>query len=92
MTDTTRRGFLAVAGVGAAGIAAVSVVGSRSGSASAGVVETNAVTELASNASGAIVAYVKDVRDGQISLMVGERAVVIRDKDLVARLSNAAKK
>jgi hypothetical protein len=92
MTDTTRRGFLAVAGVGAAGVAAAAVVGSGSNSATEPETTTKAGTELPAGASGSLVAYVNDVRDGHVSVLVGEREVVIRDKELVARLANAVAK
>jgi hypothetical protein len=90
MSDTSRRGFLAIAGVGAAGVAAASVVGASS----AGAIESKSTTDAAlpHGAAGSIVAYVGDVKDGQVSVMVGERAVVVHDKDLVARLARVAAK
>ena len=38
----------------------------------------------------AVVAYVQDHRSDTIRLMVGEREVVVRDRDLVTRILNAA--
>lgn len=37
-----------------------------------------------------VVAHVRDVASGHIDIYVGERHVVLRDKDIAARLSNAA--
>jgi hypothetical protein len=34
---------------------------------------------------------VTDVRTSEVALLVGEREVVVHDKDLVARLNHAAK-
>jgi hypothetical protein len=101
MSDTSRRGFLAIAGAGVAGVAVASVAGSA-GSAATGssspaadsavpvAQELAGGTELPAAASGSLVAYVNDVRDGRLSVMVGEREVVIRDREIVARLANAA--
>jgi hypothetical protein len=48
-------------------------------------------TQLPSDASGSLVAYVTDVRSGQLSVLVGDREVVIHDQEIVARLAQAAK-
>jgi hypothetical protein len=85
MNSPSRRGFLAVAGVGAAGVAAATVIGSGS-SASASPAPDITLPE---GASGSIVAYITDVQNGHMSVMVGERAVVIHDRELVARLAHA---
>jgi hypothetical protein len=37
-----------------------------------------------------VVAYVKDHRSSELRLMVGEREVVVHDRDLVNRILNAA--
>jgi hypothetical protein len=92
MSDTTRRKFLAAAGVGAAGVAVVGVtgVGAGSGTAAGQPIQAPSGAKLPAGASGALVAYVNDVQAGQISVMVGEQEVVISDHDLVARLAIAA--
>ncbi len=96
--DPSRRTFLAVAGVGAAGVAAASVVAPRlfSGSGSTAAPSTGevmgGVTALPSDASGSLVAVVKDVQNGLVSVLVGEHEVIVRDRELVARLATAAKK
>jgi hypothetical protein len=82
MSDTTRRGFLAAAGLGtAAGVVAATV-----GSGNADAAETEA---LPAGASGAMAAYVQDVRKGEVALMIEGREVVVKDKRLVARLASA---
>ena len=92
--DPSRRTFLAVAGVGAAGIAAASVVAPRlfSGSDSSAAPSTGDITALPHDASGSLVAVVKDVQNGLVSVLVGEHEVIVRDRELVARLATAAKK
>lgn len=37
-----------------------------------------------------VVAYVSDAESDELTLMVGEREVVLRDRDLVTRILNAA--
>jgi cell division ATPase FtsA len=82
MSRTSRRGFLVLAGTGAAaaGITAV---------ASSAEARPARVTTPA-NATGSLVAHVHDVHGDAVSLMVGEREVVVHDADLVARLARAA--
>ena len=76
MGDSTRRGFLAMAGMGAAAVGV-------------GVATPAAASEQRS--SGPLVAYVRDVRRGEIAVMVGEHEVVVRDRDLVNRLVHASR-
>lgn len=88
MSESTRRGFLKVAGAGAAvGVAAVAVTAatkSESGSGSAA-----AAPAVPAGATGPLVAYVRDVRGSEVSVLVGETEVVVRDADLVSRLAAA---
>jgi hypothetical protein len=42
------------------------------------------------DAAGSLVAYVADVHDDTVTLMVGEREIAVRDRELVARLARAA--
>jgi hypothetical protein len=76
MGNSTRRGFLAMAGVGAAAVGA-------GGSSRAAAAEQRS--------TGPLVAYVRDVRRGEIAVMVGEHEVVVRDRDLVNRLVHASR-
>ncbi|MDX6324404.1 MAG: hypothetical protein QOK15_758 [Nocardioidaceae bacterium] len=81
MGQTSRRTFLNSAGAGAA--VGVVGIGASSASASAAVRQGNAAQET-------VVAYVEDHQGSQVRLLVGEREVVVRDRDLVVRLLNAA--
>jgi len=80
MNDPTRRGFLVIAGAGAAAVGAATVA------PAAGAAPVRAP----SGASGPLVAYVSDMQSGEVTLMVGEREVVVHDRDLAARLARAA--
>ena len=85
MSDTSRRKFLAVTGAGAAAAAGAVGIGIGSGPASAG--ETR---RTPGSARETVVAYVKDHNSSELRLMVGEREVVVNDRDLVTRILNAA--
>jgi len=81
MSETNRRKFLAAAGAGAA----AGVVGITAGPAFAGgpVRSGNAAKET-------VVAYVRDHHSSEVTLLVGEREVVVNDRDLATRILNAA--
>jgi hypothetical protein len=79
MSDTSRRNFLAAAGVGAAATAAAL---GTAGSAEA--------RPSARRATEPVLALVDDPDDGVVRLLVGDREVVVRDRDLAIRLLNAA--
>jgi hypothetical protein len=78
MTDTSRRKFLAATGVG---VAAAGTLG-MAGPAEARPGERAAREQ--------VLAYVPDHRLNEVRLLVGEREVVVQDRDLVVRLLNAA--
>ena len=80
MSEASRRGFLAMAGAGAAaaGVAAVSTP------ASAAPVKAHQGTHV----EGSLVAHVRDVKTGQVSVMVEGREVVVTDHALVAHLTS----
>lgn len=82
MTDSTRRGFLAMAGAGtvAVGVAALAPAASASTPTRGGAVAV----------SGPVVAYIHDVSKGELAVMIGEREVIVHDPDLVNRLAQAA--
>lgn len=81
MNESTRRGFLGMAGAGAAAIGAA---------AFAPVALGKDEGRRSITSAQPLVAHVTDPRRGQLSLMVGEREVVVQDRDLVARLIDAA--
>ena len=89
MDEATRRKFLIMAGIGAATTAGAAVAAST-GIAAEPARDAAAPLALPASASGPMVAYVEDVRSGRLAVMVGETEVVVRDPDLVARLSRAA--
>jgi hypothetical protein len=81
MSETSRRQILAATGAGVA----AGTVGLTMGPAQAG--EARRTT---SSARESVVAYVEDHGSDTLRLMVGEREVVVHDRDLVARILNAA--
>ena len=83
MDDSSRRAFLATTAVGAVGVGVAAVApGAQAASTHR--------HEVPAHAAGALVAHVADVQGDTVTLMVGEREVVVRDRDLVARLTRAA--
>jgi hypothetical protein len=85
MNDSTRRGFLVMVGTGAATAAAAAV-------APAALADDDHRQDEGTRVSSRepLVAHVTDPRQGDVALMVGEREVVVHDRDLVARLVDAA--
>lgn len=96
MVNPTRRRFLATAGAGAAAVgigAVVPVAMSGNSHQSAKAAEAALAPEPAQmphNASGQLVAWIGDVDDDTVTLMVGDRDVTIHDRDLVTRLAASA--
>ena len=83
MEKSTRRGFLATAAVGAVGVGAAAVApGAEAATANR--------REVPSDAAGPLVAHIADVHGDTVTVMVGEREVVVHDRDLVVRLARAA--
>ena len=81
MTETNRRSILAAMGAGAA----ATTVGLTSGPAAA-----TEARRTRDSAREAVVAHVSDHRSHELRLYVGEREVVVHDRDLVTRILNAA--
>lgn len=83
MPDSTRRGFMKFAGTGAAAVGIAAIAPSATANA--------APKELAlpKAASGSMVAYIHDVKSGQLAVMVEGREVTITDHQLVAKLAHA---
>ncbi len=79
MAEVTRLGFMK-SSVGAA--AGVTLIGSLT-AASADAKERPAGSEP-------LVVFVKDPASGEISLMTGDREVIVHDRQLAARLARAA--
>jgi hypothetical protein len=87
MSDTSRRKFLAAAGIGAAGT--VGLTGT-SASAATSAASTASRDSDSDSARQPVVAYIEHHFSDRIHLMVGEREIVVHDRDLVNRILNAA--
>jgi 3-hydroxyisobutyrate dehydrogenase-like beta-hydroxyacid dehydrogenase len=87
MAKVTRRGFLQQAAAGTATIGAMMAVPELTdiAEASGPPLKEQAARELA----GPVVAHVRNLRTGEIAVMVGTREVVYRDPKFVARLKRA---
>jgi hypothetical protein len=81
MSDLTRRGFVKNSAGAAAGMTvAGALVAAGEAEAKGGAV-----------GSEPVVAYVKDPRKGDISLMSGDHEVVVRDRKLAAQIARKAR-
>lgn len=79
MSELTRRGF---------------VKASAGAAASASVLAALAAEQAQAREqgrSGPVVAYVKDARSGEVSVMSGDREVTVRDSQLAAQIVRAAR-
>jgi hypothetical protein len=87
MTDSapgaSRRNFLAVAGVGAAAAGAAAIL--PTGSAGAATPASRGPAH-----PGPLVAYVRDTATGEVAVHVGEREVVVHDRELALRIARIA--
>jgi hypothetical protein len=79
VSDLTRLGFVKTSAGAAASITAVGALVASQADADEGPV-----------ASDPVVAYVKDPRNGEISVMSGDREVTVRDRKLAAKIARAA--
>jgi hypothetical protein len=90
MSDATRRGFLVFAGAGTAAAVGATVAGPKLFGDQA---DTAASTPLQAadlaNAESFVV-HVKDVKSGQLAILVGDREVLVTDRELASRLAGAA--
>ena len=78
MSDTTRRGFVKNSAAAAAGMTVV------------GALVAEQADAKAAAKSGPVVAYIRDPRTGEISVMAGEREVKLHDRKIAARIARAA--
>lgn len=88
MSKLTRKGFLGKTSMGAAAIAAVVSVPGL-----AHVPEVEAAPEFKlrpEELRGPVVAHVRNVKTGEIAVLVGTREIVYRDPQFVKRLLKAA--
>ena len=84
MSETSRRQILAATGAGVAA-GTVGLSGLTIGPANAGEAR-----RTASSARESVVAHIPDHTSGTLHVYVGEREVVVHDRDLVTRILNAA--
>jgi hypothetical protein len=81
MSDTSRRNLIAAGGAGVA----AGAVGLTINPAHASEARPSAY-----GAKESVVAYVHNHRSSEVRLMVGEREIVVHDRDLATRILNAA--
>ena len=89
MTDATRRGFLVFAGAGTAAAAVGAVAGAQMLKADDDTAVSRRLTAAELENAESFVVHVKDVRSGQMAIMVGEREVLVTDRELAERLAGA---
>ena len=90
MTECTRRSFLVHASIGVAGGALLGgfpALPARAGSPVEGAAPPGATGPAPVDG---LIAHVRDVQTGEISVMVGTREVVHRDRSLAVRLLDIA--
>jgi hypothetical protein len=92
MEKLTRRSFLKAAGV-ATGAAVVAGPAGLTGAASASAAEEPAVAVDPSGATPAemVVAYIRDEKRGEVTVLWGENEQTYRDRALARRLKRAAR-
>ena len=96
MSDITRRSFLKQSGVTAAAAGAVVATPKvlRGPASKKSTAERPARTTTAArkaNATRTLVVHVPDTAKSELRILVGDREVVLHDRDMVTRLSRAAR-
>jgi len=83
MSDLTRRGFVKNSAAATAGITVLGALLAE---------QADAKTDgTGGHGSKAVVAYVRDPRKGDISVLTGDREVHVRDRKLAAAIARAAR-
>ena len=94
MAQFSRRAFLAYTGAAGAAAAVASVGAAVPAGADSGQLETAAGSRgdgaAAPTAGEALVAHVRNLKTGEISLFSGNRLVTVYDRPLAARLVRAS--
>jgi hypothetical protein len=92
MPGHSRRQFIRNVGLGAAAAGVAAAVPAGLDSVRAGVTRGPETADRGDGtvAEGSLVAYVRDVRSGEIRLMVGEREIVYTDRELARSLARRA--
>jgi len=92
MSKVSRRSFMKRSAVAGAGAAAIAGLGGASGAAKALAAPGPRSERPAAEPSGEpVVAYVRAGSSGEVTVMVGEREVVRRDRELARRILRAAR-
>ncbi|MGH2387433.1 MAG: hypothetical protein ACRDIE_04455 [Chloroflexota bacterium] len=91
MAKLTRGSFLKQASVGAATIGAFAALPGMTSGAHAAPKALTAEELSAASKHGPLVAHVKDITGGEISLLVGTREVTLHNPELVRQLVRAAR-
>jgi hypothetical protein len=92
MSEASRRGFLVIAGAGAAATVGAAVAGTQYLTKDKDINEQPKVQDLSAAdlaAAESFVVHVKDVKTGQLAILVDQREVLVTDRELAARLANA---
>lgn len=94
MSELSRRSFLKQSGATAVAAGAV-IMTPKALSRKAPKAKPAGAAKSRSQASSksssrTLVAHVPDVRKGEVRVLIGEREIVIHDRDLVSRLARAA--
>jgi hypothetical protein len=89
MSEVSRRTFMKQVSVGAAGVAAVGALGMPQASAKGRKADPDEAA--ADTSSEPVMAFVRDRKRGEVTVLVGHREIVHRDPELVRRLLHAAK-
>jgi hypothetical protein len=85
MTELTRRAFVARSAGTAAGMTAIGALVTDQAQAD------GHAHPVADAHRHPVVAYVRDARKGEVSLMSGDREVTVRDRKLAAQITRAAR-
>lgn len=89
MAEVTRRGFIKKTSAGAAALGAMAAVPGLTVAHAAAGVQGSGLT--AAELREPLVAHVRNVATGEIAVLVGEREIIIQDRELAARLARAAR-
>ncbi|GAA1614164.1 hypothetical protein GCM10009789_80370 [Kribbella sancticallisti] len=90
MSDATRRGFLVFAGAGTAAAVGAAVAGPQlfgEETAEAATPTAQGLESVDLATAESFVVHVQDVEAGKLSILVGDREVLVTDRELAARLA-----
>jgi anaerobic selenocysteine-containing dehydrogenase len=91
LSKVSRRSFMKRSAVAGAGAAAIAGLGGTAGAAKALAAPSAESRTPAEPSEEPVVAYVRAGSSGEVTVMVGEREVVRRDRELARRILRAAR-